>query len=85
MLEYENAGLNVTPHSEPEIANAAEADLGLYYEPSWSSVTLNRINQRMLLAFLDYYVKEQQSACSYLPKRENSTQIKNADGELSEP
>ncbi|MFT4808869.1 MAG: dienelactone hydrolase [Paraglaciecola sp.] len=85
MLVYENARHNVAPHPAPEIAYAAEADLGLYYEPSWSNETLNRINQHMTLAFLDCYVKEQVSACGYLPKRESSTQIKQADGKLTDP
>jgi alpha-beta hydrolase superfamily lysophospholipase len=85
MLVYENARHNVAPHPAPEIAYAAEADLGLYYEPSWSSETINRINQHMSLAFLDCYIKEQESACGYLPKRESSTQVKLADGSTSKP
>ena len=85
MLVYENARHNVAPHPAPEIAYADEADLGLYYEPVWSSETLNRINQHMTLAFLDCYVKEQVSACDYLPKRESSTQIKQADGKSTDP
>lgn len=85
MLVYENARHNVAPHPAPEIAYATEADLGLYYEPSWSSETLNRINQHMTLAFLDCYVKQQTSACEYLPKRESATQQKLADGKLMDP
>ncbi len=85
MLVYENARHNVAPHPAPEIAYADEADLGLYYEPVWSSETLNRINQHMTLAFLDCYVKKQVSACDYLPKRERSTQIKQADGKSTDP
>jgi alpha-beta hydrolase superfamily lysophospholipase len=85
MLVYENARHNVAPHPAPEIAYAAEADLGLYYEPSWSSETINRINQHMTLAFLDCYVKKQTSSCEYLPKRESATQTKQADGKLSDP
>jgi hypothetical protein len=85
MLVYENARHNVAPHPAPEIAYAEEADLGLYYEPSWSNETLNRINQHMTLAFLDCYVKEQVSACGYLPRRESATQQKLADGKLMDP
>ncbi|PKH00289.1 acetylhydrolase [Paraglaciecola sp. MB-3u-78] len=85
MLVYENARHNIAPHPAPEIAYAAEADLGLYYEPSWSSETLNRINQHMTLVFLDCYVKKQTSSCEYLPKRESATQTKQADGKLSDP
>jgi predicted dienelactone hydrolase len=85
MLVYENARHNVAPHPAPEIAYADEADLGLYYEPVWSSETLNRINQHMTLAFLNCYVKKHVSACDYLPKRESSTQVKQADGKLTDP
>jgi hypothetical protein len=85
MLVYENARHNIAPHPAPGIAYAADADLGHYYEPSWSSETLNRINQHMTLAFLDCYVKQQATSCDYLPKRENATQSKQADGRLSEP
>lgn len=85
MLVYENARHNIAPHPAPAIAYAADADLGHYYEPTWSSETLNRINQHMTLAFLDCYVKKQPSSCEYLPKRETATQIKLADGKLSDP
>ncbi len=85
MLVYENARHNVAPHPAPEIAYADEADLGLYYEPVWSSETLNRINQHMTLAFLNCYVKKHVSACDYLPKRESSTQVKQAGGKLTDP
>ena len=85
MLVFENARHNIAPHPAPEVAYAADADLGHYYEPSWSSETLNRVNQHMTLAFLDCYVKQQASSCEYLPKRENSTQTKQADGKLSDP
>jgi predicted dienelactone hydrolase len=85
MLVYENARHNIAPHPAPEIAYAADADLGHYYEPAWSSETLNRINQHMTLAFLDCYVKQQATSCDYLPKRESSTQTKQADGKLTDP
>lgn len=85
MLVYENARHNVAPHPAPEIAYASDADLGHYYEPTWSSETLNRINQHMTLAFLDCYVKQQAASCEYLPKRESATQSKNAEGNLTEP
>ncbi|MFT6778153.1 MAG: alpha-beta hydrolase superfamily lysophospholipase [Paraglaciecola sp.] len=85
MLVYENARHNIAPHPAPEIAYAADADLGHYYEPTWSSETLNRINQHMTLTFLDCYVKQQASSCEYLPKRESSTQTKQADGKVNDP
>jgi alpha-beta hydrolase superfamily lysophospholipase len=85
MLVYENARHNIAPHPAPAVAYAADADLGHYYEPTWNSETLNRVNQHMTLAFLDCYVKQQASSCEYLPKRENSTQTKQADGTLTDP
>jgi dienelactone hydrolase len=85
MLVYENARHNVAPHPAPGIAYAADADLGHYYEPTWSSETLNRINQHMTLAFLDCYVKKQTSSCEFLPKRESAAQTKQADGTLTDP
>ncbi|WP_339723410.1 acetylhydrolase [uncultured Paraglaciecola sp.] len=85
MLVYENARHNIAPHPAPEIAYAADADLGHYYEPTWSSETLNRVNQHMTLAFLDCYVKKQASSCGYLPKRENATQSKTSEGKLTDP
>ena len=85
MLVYENARHNIATHPAPEIAYAADADLGHYYEPTWSSETLNRINQHMTLAFLDCYVKKQPSSCEYLPKRESAVQTKQADGTFSDP
>ncbi|MFB1034086.1 MAG: acetylhydrolase, partial [Sinobacterium sp.] len=85
MLVYENARHNIATHPAPEIAYAADADLGHYYEPTWSSETLNRINQHMTLAFLDCYVKKQTSSCEYLPKRESAAQTKQADGKLTDP
>jgi predicted dienelactone hydrolase len=85
MLVYENARHNIAPHPAPAIAYAADEDLGHYYEPTWSSETLNRINQHMTLVFLDCYVKKQVSSCEYLPKRESSTQTKQADGKLTDP
>ena len=85
MLVYENARHNIATHPAPKIAYAADADLGHYYEPTWSSETLNRINQHMTLAFLDCYVKEQTSSCEYLPKRESAVQTKQANGTLSDP
>lgn len=85
MLVYENARHNVAPHPAPEIAYAADDDLGHYYEPAWSSETLNRINQHMTLAFLDCYVKLNPASCEYLPIRKHSTQVKQADGKMTPP
>jgi alpha-beta hydrolase superfamily lysophospholipase len=85
MLVYENARHNIAPHPAPRVAYTGDADLGHYYEPAWSSETLNRNNQHMTLGFLDCYVKQHTTACGYLPKRESSTQVKQADGNLTDP
>jgi predicted dienelactone hydrolase len=83
MMVYENARHNFAPHPAPQVAYANEDDLGHYYEPSWDSETLNRINKHMTLAFLDCHVKGSQQRCAYLPEREDITQVKGADGKLS--
>jgi predicted dienelactone hydrolase len=85
MLVYENARHNVAPHPAPLVAYDSDEDLGHYFEPSWNSETLNRINKHMALAFLDCYVKGLTQSCDYLPQRQGSTQVKGAEGKLSAP
>jgi predicted dienelactone hydrolase len=85
MMAYENARHNFAPHPAPQVAYATDEDLGHYYEPSWSSEALNRINSHMTLAFLDCHVKGAKERCAYLPERESSTQVKGAEGKLSDP
>jgi predicted dienelactone hydrolase len=85
LLIYQNARHNFATHPAPRVAYTNDLDIGHYYEPSWSKETLNRINMHMNLAFLDCYLKKQESACQMLPKRPNITQIKQADGKLSDP
>jgi predicted dienelactone hydrolase len=84
MMVYENARHNFAPHPAPQAAYASDDDLGHYFEPSWSSETLNRINKHMTLAFLDCHIKGSKERCAYLPERENITQVKGPDGKLSE-
>lgn len=85
LLVYENARHNIAPHPAPAVAYETDEDLGHYYEPSWSSEQLSRINEHMSLIFLDCYVKEQKDKCEYLPQRENATQTKMADGTMTKP
>lgn len=83
MLVYENARHNIAAHPAPEIAYQDDFDMGHYYEPSWNSETINRINEHMSLAFLDCHVKEKQDACDMLPTRQDVVQTRQADGSLT--
>lgn len=85
LLVYQNARHNIAAHPAPTAAYSSDLDIGHYYEPSWNSESITRINQHMSLAFLDCHIKAQQAACDYLPKRENITQTKQEDGKLSPP
>lgn len=85
LLVFENARHNIAPHPAPSVAYETDEDLGHYFEPSWSAEQLTRINEHMSLVFLNCYVKQQESACDYLPKRVDAAQIKKADGTLTSP
>jgi predicted dienelactone hydrolase len=85
LLVYENARHNIAPHPAPKVAYETDADLGHYIEPSWNNEQLNRINKHMSLAFLDCFVKSDDSKCTYLPKRDSATQIKDSSGQLAQP
>ncbi|MGO4890853.1 alpha/beta hydrolase family protein [Flavobacterium sp. W21_SRS_FM6] len=85
LMVYQNARHNIAPHPAPQETYATDIDIGHYFEPSWSSETLNRINQHMTLAFLDCKVKADANACGYLPVRELSNQVKDDAGKLSAP
>lgn len=74
LLTYANARHNIAPHPAPLEAMGNELDVGHYYEPAWSSQTLNLINEHFTLAMMDCYVKEQVSACEYLAPRGSSNQ-----------
>lgn len=82
MLVYENARHNIAAHPAPKVAYDNDLDIGHYYEPSWNSETITRINEHMSLAFLNCHVKQENNACDMLPKRENATQTKQSDGRL---
>lgn len=84
LLTFRDARHNIAPHPAPKIAHAEDIDLGHYEEPTWDSQIINRVNQHFSLAFLDCYVKGVKKQCEYLPERENSNQIKQADGKLTE-
>ncbi len=83
MLVYENARHNIAAHPAPQAAYGNDLDIGHYFEPAWSSETINRINNHMVLAFLNCHVNGQADACSLLPERESSDQLKQADGKMS--
>ena len=84
LMVYENARHNIVAHPAPAVAYTDDLDIGHHFEPSWSIETLNRINRHMSLAFFDCHVKKITRACSYLPEREDITQIKDSSGKLNE-
>ena len=85
LMVYENARHNIAAHPAPTAAFDNDLDLGHYYEPSWNSETITRINKHMVLAFLDHHVKQDKTAEDYLPKRELATQSKDKSGKLNAP
>ncbi|RBP52805.1 alpha/beta hydrolase family protein [Arenicella xantha] len=85
LMVYQNARHNIAAHPAPKIAYQSDLDIGHYYEPSWDSESITRINQHMTLAFLDCHVKSDKAACAFLPEREHNVQTKQADGKLSPP
>lgn len=85
LLVYENARHNIAPHPAPAIAYETDEDLGHYYEPSWNTEQITRINEHMTLVFLDCYVKHQKDKCAYLPQRVDATQTKTSEGKLTKP
>ena len=84
MLVYHNARHNIAAHPAPKAAYSNDLDIGHYYEPSWHSEAITRVNEHMVLAFLDCHLKAAGKGCDYLPQREVSTQEKQADGKLNE-
>ncbi len=85
LLVYQNARHNIAAHPAPKAAFDNDLDLGHYFEPAWNSETITRINKHMVLAFLNAHLKNDAQAAKYLPTREFATQIKQADGKLTEP
>lgn len=66
LLTYHNARHNIAPHPAPAKASANELDIGHYYEPAWSTRTLNEINKHFALAMFDCHLKKIQARCAYL-------------------
>lgn len=85
MLVYENARHNFAPHPAPKVAFETDIEIGHYIEPAWSNEALTRINEHFALSFLNCYVKSHEESCQLLPTREDATQLKDAQGKLSEP
>ncbi|MBQ4834178.1 acetylhydrolase [Pseudoalteromonas sp. MMG010] len=67
LLTYKNARHNIAVHPATAIAmRTGELDLGHYYEPSWSTRTLNETNKHFILAMMDCHVKKISTQCRYL-------------------
>lgn len=85
MLVYENARHNVAPHPAPTAAYDTLDSVGHYLESNWDTRHLNRINQHMILAFLDCVIKDRDKACRYLPRRIHARQGRLENGEKEQP
>lgn len=85
LMVYENARHNIAAHPAPKAAYENDLDIGHYYEPSWNSETITRINKHMILAFLEHHVKQDIAAEHYLPTRELATQSQDKNGKLETP
>ncbi len=85
LLVYQNARHNIAAHPAPKAAFENDLDLGHYFEPAWNSETITRVNKHMVLAFLNTHLKDDSQAAKFLPTREFATQVKQADGKLTEP
>lgn len=65
LLIYENALHNVAINPPPADAQAFP-DYERYSEPVWEETRINNINQHFVTAFLDYYLKGDESVAEYL-------------------
>lgn len=66
LLTYHHARHNIAPHPAPAIARNNKVDFTHYHEPSWSTQTINHINQHFALAMLDCHVKAKAEQCAFL-------------------
>ena len=66
LLTYHNARHNIAPHPAPAVTRESKLDFAHYHEPSWSTQTLNGINQHFALAMLDCHVKAKAEQCAFL-------------------
>lgn len=66
LLTYHHARHNIAPHPAPQISRENPVDFAHYHEPSWSSQSINRINQHFALAMLDCHVKAKTEQCAFL-------------------
>jgi predicted dienelactone hydrolase len=66
LLVYENARHNTGANPAPPEASASFAILQSFEEPSWHKDRITAINQHFITAFLDLYLKGEQSKVSYV-------------------
>lgn len=66
LLTYHHARHNIAPHPAPAVSRENQMDFAHYHEPSWSSHSINLINQHFALAMLDCHVKAKTEQCAFL-------------------
>lgn len=66
LLTYHQARHNIAPHPAPAVSRDSKMDFAHYHEPSWSTESINLINQHFALAMLDCHVKAKAEQCAFL-------------------
>jgi predicted dienelactone hydrolase len=79
MVVYENARHNAAPNPPPAASYGSPDDYNHYAEPVWDMQRLNNLNEHFVTAFLNYRLKGDVGAASYL----NVPTTMAADGKYS--
>lgn len=84
LVVYQNARHNSAPNPPPAASLGKPEEYAHYAEPAWDMGRLNNLNQHFVTAFLNYRLKGQQAAATYLnvptPIAQNGVYSRNADG-----
>jgi alpha-beta hydrolase superfamily lysophospholipase len=66
LLTYQNALHNVAPNPPPYIEDMSFGDYERYNEPAFGNERINNVNQHFVTAFLDLYLKGNETMSDYL-------------------
>ncbi|WP_407538798.1 dienelactone hydrolase [Deinococcus radiomollis] len=84
MVVYENARHNAAPNPPPAASFGNADEYGHYAEAAWDMQRLNNLNEHFVTAFLNYRLKGDATAASYLnvatPLAADGKYSRNADG-----
>ncbi|MGY2893428.1 alpha/beta hydrolase family protein [Deinococcus sp. UYEF24] len=86
MVVYENARHNAAPNPPPVASYTSPDDYNHYAEPAWDMQRLNNLNEHFVTAFLNYRLKGDATAATYLnvptPLAADGKYSRNPDGTL---